>query len=183
VNLADPLESQLLRKPLNPDRAIGALHGTGHGGGVSWSEPSDPDFRVVLDWASGKKLDRGEKLHFEEFRTKVVPIFTELGPTGDACWECHNTHNTLFMPEPENGETYSAQESRFLLDYVMRVVDLRSPESSLVLNEPLHELDNPFREKDPNRPTHGGGIRWLEGKRSWQYRTMLEWIERVAGKR
>ena len=183
VNLAEPLQSALLRKPLNPDRAIGALHGIGHGGGVSWSEPSDPDFRVVLDWASGKKLDRGEKLHFEEFRTKVVPIFTELGPTGDACWECHNTHNTLFMPEPENGETYSAQESRFLLDYVMRVVDLRSPESSLVLNEPLHELDNPFREKDPNRPTHGGGIRWLEGKRSSQYRTMLEWIERVAGKR
>ncbi len=183
VNVADPTKSALLLKPLNPDRAIGALHGTGHGGGVSWSEPSDPDFRAVLDWASGKKTDRAEKLHFEEFRTKVVPIFTELGPTGDACWECHNTHNTLFMPEPENGETYNPQEARFLLDYVMRVVDLKSPESSLVLNEPLHELDNPFREKDPNRPTHGGGIRWLEGKRSWQYRTMLEWIERVAGKR
>ena len=183
VNVADPTKSPLLLKPLNPDRAIGALHGTGHGGGVSWSEPSDPDFRAVLDWASGKKLDRAEKLHFEEFRTKVVPIFTELGPTGDACWECHNTHNTLFMPEPENGETYNAQESRFLLDYVMRVVDLKSPESSLVLNEPLHELDNPFREKDPNRPTHGGGIRWLEGKRSWQYRTLLEWVERVTGKR
>lgn len=183
VNVADPLKSALLLKPLNPDRAIGALHGTGHGGGVSWSEPSDPDFKAVLDWASGKKTDRAEKLRFDEFRTKVLPIFTELGPTGDACWECHNTHNTLFMPEPENGETYNAQEARFLLDYVMRVVDLKSPESSLVLNEPLHELDNPFREKDPSRPTHGGGIRWLEGKRSWQYRTLLEWIERVAGKR
>ncbi len=183
VDPAEASKSPLLLKPLNPDRAIGALHGTGHGGGVSWSEPTDPDFRSVFDWASGKKLDRGEKLFFEEFRAKIVPIFTEIGPTGDACWECHNTHNTLFMPEPENGETFNAQESRFLLDYVMRVVDLKSPESSLVLNEPLYELDSPFREKDPNRPTHGGGIRWLEGKRSWQYRAMLEWIERVAGKR
>lgn len=179
----DPIASPLLRKPLNPDRAIGAVHGTGHGGGVSWSEPSDPDFRTVLDWASGKKLDRGEQFHFDEFVQKVLPIFTEVGPTGDACWECHNTHNTLFMPEPEDGERYTTQEARQLLDYVMRTVDLRSPQDSFVLNKPMYELDNPFREKDPNRPTHGGGIRWLEGKRSWQYRTMLEWIERVAGRR
>jgi hypothetical protein len=183
IDLNDPLSSPLLMKPLNPDRAIGAVHGTGHGGGVSWSEPTDPDFRTVLDWASGKKLDRGEQFHFDEFLTKVVPIFTEVGPTGDACWECHNTHNTLFMPEPENGENYTAQEARFLLDFVMRTVDLRSPQDSFVLNKPMYELDNPFREKDPNRPTHGGGIRWLEGKRSWQYRTLLTWIERVAGRR
>ncbi|MGE3172198.1 MAG: hypothetical protein AB7O97_06180 [Planctomycetota bacterium] len=183
VNATAPRTSPLLLKPLNPDRAIGALHGTSHGGGVSWGEPSDPDFKALLDWASGQKLDRAEQFHFDEFYRKVVPIFTDLGPTGDACWECHNTHNTLFMPEPANFETYTPQEARFLLDFVMRTVDLRTPEDSLVLQKPLHELDNPFREKDPNRPTHGGGIRWSEGKRSWQYRELLHWIERVAGKR
>lgn len=183
VDMREPDTSLLLRKPLNPDPAIGALHGVSHGGGVTWSGPTDSDFQTVRDWAHGNKLDRAAQFHFEEFRDKVLPVILHKGPTGDACWECHNTHNTLFMPEPSDGDRYTAQEARQLLDFVLRTVDMNNPEESMILLKPMFELDNPFKEKDPNRPTHGGGIRWPEGKRSWQYRAVHDWVEKVTSKR
>ncbi len=182
ANAADPDASLLLRKPLNPDPAIGALHGTSHGGGVAWSGPTDPDFAVLRRFLNGAKMDNVGLLDFPTFRERIVPLFLAKGPDGDTCWECHSTHNILYLPEPSGDDGYTVEEARIAFESVLRVVDLDHPDRSLLLQKPLAESREFLRGAPAGTLTHQGGVRWPEGAQSKEWRDLAEWIRRGTGR-
>ncbi len=91
------------------------------------------------------------------FRGYVEPVLTTRGKDGYACVHCHATH-TLF-----NGTLESAK----------RVINLESPEDSLILRKPISDAESEGT-LDPTKIPHGGGHRWDKG--SAEYNTILNWI-------
>ena len=146
---------------------------------------NDPNQRLqviaarVLD---GKKLrealadvEPGSVLDFDFFVSKVEPILASPGADGKACVMCHATH-VIFKLRPPNTEgQFSPQDSEANYKYAMRVVDIRSPEHSLMLIKPTRPTDA-AGHVDDYLATHNGGQRWHGNESSWQYRTILEWI-------
>lgn len=59
VNLQEPTKSLLLLKPLSSSASEGVVNAAtvAHGGGQRWSGPDDPDYRTVLAWLNGARLE------------------------------------------------------------------------------------------------------------------------------
>jgi HEAT repeat protein len=57
VNLRNPEESLLLRKPTSSSASEGLVDAksVAHGGGMRWSGPEDPEYQVILSWIKGAK--------------------------------------------------------------------------------------------------------------------------------
>lgn len=104
-----------------------------------------------------KASSAGAKPDDDYFRGYVEPILTTRGKDGYACVHCHATH-TLF-----NGTLESAK----------RIVNLESPEESLILRKPISDAESEGT-LDATRIPHGGGHRFDKG--SAEYNTILNWI-------
>jgi len=105
--------------------------------------------------ASGRSYKRPDETFF---RAYVEPILTKRGPDGYACIHCHATH-TLF------NATYAT---------ALNVIDLKDPESSLILRKPTSSSESEGVLGSKTLP-HGGGMRWE--KDSPEYQTILRWIQ------
>lgn len=108
--------------------------------------------------ASAPQLSAAKRLDEAYFRAYVQPILQRKGKDGYACINCHASH-TLF------NATWST---------VKNVVDLKSPENSLLLRKPISSAESEGVAGSSTLP-HGGGIRWAKG--SPEYETILKWIE------
>ena len=111
-----------------------------------------------------------------------MPILERKGPDGNACVNCHATHTILRLHTPDAQGRLSDEQLRENYGSALKVVDLSSPESSLILRKPTSSPDQEG-VVGSKKLSHGGGLRWT-GPDDPAYRTMLEWINgaRVASK-
>lgn len=169
-----PAGSKLLLKPLNPTTREGALRGMHHDGGVFWQSQYDPDFEIVEDWLKGAKLEDApqKQLDFAYFEKHVEPIFSTRGPDGFACVNCHFSHAILHLESPETADgKFSIEEVINNYQSALRVADESAPSDSYIVRKPTSP-----REGIPGGLSHAGGVRWPEGKQSWQYRALITWM-------
>ncbi len=173
VNLSNPLESPLLRKPLNP-RILDGPAGLPHSGGNVWFDANDPDYQIVRGWVLGEKLSTpvNQLLDFDYFVAMVQPIFLKTGPDGNSCTTCHSTHAILHLEPPlKEGRIVPGQLVRNY-ESALKVVDLAYPDQSLLLRKPISPREG------AEGLSHAGGIRWPARRDSEEYRILLAWIQR-----
>jgi hypothetical protein len=134
-------------------------------------------FNASLEARGGRQgFDAKQLLDYEFFKVYVQPILTKKGPDGFACVNCHATHTIFKLIEPdEYGVLTEEQIRRNYASAVGNVVNISDPENSLILNKPISREDA-AGIGNSQRFSHGGDVRWPEGKRSVEYRTILRWI-------
>ena len=132
---------------------------------------------IAVDGSDARRL-----LDYEFFVSRVMPILERKGPDGNACVNCHATHTILRLHTPDAQGRLSDEQLRENYGSALKVVDLSSPESSLILRKPTSSPDQEG-VVGSKKLSHGGGLRWT-GPDDPAYRTMLEWINgaRVASK-
>ena len=89
---------------------------------------------------------------------------------------CHANHTVFPLKEPDEFGAITHADSRANYRSAIGVVNIADPENSLLVNKPTRRLDD-VGVGDSQKLTHGGGLRWPEGKESAEYRTILRWIQ------
>ncbi len=123
---------------------------------------------------AGKNVS--DLLDFQFFAKKVQPILQTRGEDRNACVMCHANHSILRLNEPDADGRLTAAQLRENYRNATKVVDLSQPEDSLILRKPTSPFDG-IGVPGAYLRTHGGDIRWPDGKNSEQYRTILQWIQ------
>jgi hypothetical protein len=147
---------------------------------------NDPNPRLQLIAANvlgGKKLAEalsdvkpGSVLDYDFFVKRVEPILAQAGPDGKACVICHASHAIFKLTGPDEQGKFLPSMSEQNYKYAMRVVDISDPRHSLILVKPTHPAESGGNITD-YYASHNGGQRWKGNENSWQYKTILEWIE------
>ncbi len=147
---------------------------------------NDPNPRLQLIAANvlgGKKLadaladvKPGAVLNYDYFVKRVEPILSQVGPDGKACVICHASHAIFKLTGPDEQGKFLPSMSEQNYKYAMRVVDISDPRHSLILVKPTHAAETGGNITD-YYASHNGGQRWKGNDNSWQYKTILEWIE------
>lgn len=147
---------------------------------------NDPNPRLQLIAANvlgGKTLadaltdvKPGAVLDYDFFVQRVEPILAQTGPDGKACVICHASHAIFKLTGPDEQGKFLPSMSRQNYRYAMRVVDISDPRHSLILVKPTHPAETGANITD-YYASHNGGQRWKGNENSWQYETILEWIE------
>lgn len=115
-------------------------------------------------------------LDYDYFVKKVEPILAAVGPDGKACVICHASHAIFKLTGPDEQGKFLPSMSEANYKYAMRVVDISDPRHSLILVKPTHKPETGGNVTD-YYASHNGGQRWKGNTDSWQYKTILEWIE------
>lgn len=115
-------------------------------------------------------------LNYDYFVKKVEPILAQVGPDGKACVICHASHAIFKLTGPDEQGKFLPSMSAQNYKYAMRVVDISDPRHSLILVKPTHKPETGGNVTD-YYASHNGGQRWKGNEDSWQYKTILEWIE------
>lgn len=115
-------------------------------------------------------------LNYDYFVKKVEPILAQVGPDGKACVICHASHAIFKLTGPDEQGKFLPSMSAANYKYAMRVVDISDPRHSLILVKPTHKPETGGNVTD-YYASHNGGQRWKGNEDSWQYKTILEWIE------
>jgi hypothetical protein len=125
---------------------------------------------------------RSRPLDFDYFVQRVMPILERKGTDGNACINCHATHTIFRLQPPDAAGKYSDALLRENYGSALRVVDLSSPENSLMLRKPTSNSEQEG-VVGARKLSHGGGQRWA-GAEDPAYRTIVEWINgaRIAAK-
>lgn len=113
-------------------------------------------------------------LDYDFFVARVMPLLAAKGRDGNACVTCHDTHAILRLSRPDAAGKYTETQLRENFSSAMRVVDLVTPENSLLLRKPISDASQEG-VVGARRTPHGGGPRW-NGVDDPAYRTVLEWI-------
>jgi hypothetical protein len=147
---------------------------------------SDPNPRLQMIAANvlgGKTLADALKdvkpnsvLSYDFFVKRVEPILAQVGPDGKACVVCHASHAIFKLQPPDEQGKFLPGISEQNYKYAMRVVDISDPRHSLILVKPTHPAESGGNITD-YYASHNGGQRWKGNENSWQYKTILEWIE------
>ncbi|MGH9396064.1 MAG: HEAT repeat domain-containing protein, partial [Terriglobia bacterium] len=147
---------------------------------------NDPNPRLQLIAANvlgGKKLadalgdvKAGSVLNYDYFVKRVEPILAQAGPDCKACVICHASHAIFKLTGPDEQGKFLPSMSEQNYKYAMRVVDISDPRHSLILVKPTHKPETGGNIND-YYASHNGGQRWKGNEDSWQYKTILEWIE------
>jgi hypothetical protein len=120
------------------------------------------------------RAEADKLLDYGFFVQRVMPLLARQGADGNACVNCHATH-TIFRLTPMDGSGHFTEEQlRENYRSALKVVDLASPENSLILRKPTStsEQEGVVGAK---KIAHGGGQRW-SGTSDPAYQTVLEWI-------
>ncbi|MGH9400684.1 MAG: HEAT repeat domain-containing protein [Terriglobia bacterium] len=115
-------------------------------------------------------------LNYDYFVKRVEPILAQVGPDGKACVICHASHAIFKLTGPDEQGKFLPSMSEQNYKYAMRVVDISDPRHSLILVKPTHKPETGGNVTD-YYASHNGGQRWKSNEDSWQYKTILEWIE------
>lgn len=116
--------------------------------------PPKPKVASSTAVANTRTLDKPDESYFRGY---VQPILEKRGKDGYACVQCHASH-AIF----DGSWTTS-----------LKVVNLDSPEDSLILKKPISSAESEGVAGSTTLP-HGGGIRFE--KDSPEYNTILNWI-------
>jgi hypothetical protein len=130
--------------------------------------------RLARAGTAGVRAD--DILDYFFFKEKVEPILFAKGPDGQACVQCHANHTILQLNDADEFGVITLTRSRANYAAAARMVDVKEPEASLLVNKPLAPLDDEGIG-DSQSFTHGGGVRWSGQKQSTEYRTILQWIQ------
>ena len=106
---------------------------------------------------------------FNFYRTKIEPIFTTKRPSHARCVTCHVGRTALNLQPLAKGAAWTEAESRKNFQTVVKLVDQKNPEASLLLMHPLAEAGG-------GHDFHSGG-RQFATKQDPLWQTMLAWIK------
>jgi hypothetical protein len=126
------------------------------------------DSGVALDLRAEEVLD------YNYFVERVMPLLARKGADGNACINCHATHAIFKLIEPDKTGRFTAEQLRENYRSALKVVDLGSPENSLILRKPTSD-SSVEGIAGAKSTAHGGGVRW-QGANDPAYQTVLEWI-------
>jgi hypothetical protein len=126
------------------------------------------DGGVALDLRAEEVLD------YNFFVERVMPLLTRRGADGNACVNCHATHAIFRLVEPDKTGRFTDGQLRENYRSALKVVDLGSPENSLILRKPTSD-SSVEGIAGAKSTAHGGGVRW-QGANDPAYQTVLEWI-------
>jgi len=104
---------------------------------------------------------------FDSFKTRVQPVLEAIGPDKKNCSNCHENHSVLrLLPIDPSSAVEQQLQARYRA--ALRVVDLETPERSLILLKPTSpKAEAPL--------THGGDVRFEQDSPSYQ--AILAWIK------
>jgi HEAT repeat protein len=125
---------------------------------------------------SGAELNsRADRLlDYGFFVERVVPLLTRKGADGNACVNCHATHTIFRLTPPDVSGRFTEQQLRDSFQSALKVVDLASPENSLLIRKPTGDASQEGLIGAKKTP-HGGGQRW-NGMTDPAVLTVLEWL-------
>jgi hypothetical protein len=126
------------------------------------------DSGVALDLRAEEVLD------YNFFVERVMPLLTRKGADGNACVNCHATHAIFKLIEPDKTGRFTDGQLRENYRSALKVIDLGSPENSLILRKPTSD-SSVEGIAGAKSTAHGGGVRW-QGANDPAYQTVLEWI-------
>jgi hypothetical protein len=126
--------------------------------------------------AGRQGYDLQQLLDYEFFKYNVEPILARKASDGLACVNCHANHTVFKLREPDEFGAITHADSRANYNAAIGVVNIADPQNSLLVNKPTRRLDD-VGVGDSQKLTHGGGLRWPQGRESAEYRTILRWIQ------
>jgi len=113
---------------------------------------------------------RRSPLNFEEYRTRVEPIFLKRRDGGVRCYDCHSTLTTrlrlqAFLP---GDSSWTEAQSRQNFEIVSQLVAPGDPLSSRLL---LH----PLAQESGGDPEHAGGKLW-KSQQDPEWQILAAWV-------
>jgi HEAT repeat protein len=126
------------------------------------------DGGVALDLRAEELLD------YNFFARRVLPLLTARGADGNACVNCHTTHTIFKLIEPDKEGRFTEEQLRENYRSALKVVDMASPENSLIIRKPTGDASQEGLVGSKKTP-HGGGMRW-NGLSDPATQAVLEWI-------
>lgn len=143
--------------------AMGLIATTGHSS-TKLPETANPE------QSSGGGVEKPSSLDFQEYRTRVEPIFLKERPGHARCYGCHSEGNRMFHLEKLAAGTteWTAEQSRRNFQMVSRLVAPGDPYSSLLL---LH----PLAPEAGGDAFHSGG-RQFKSQNDPDWLTLEEWV-------
>jgi len=155
---------------------ISALHTGVKGPTASWSLlgsiPVQESKSNSVRSATGAQ--RQFPLDYEEYRTRVEPIFLKKREGGVRCYDCHSTLTTRFRLQPllPGDSSWTEEQSRQNFEFVSQLVAPGDPQRSRLL---LH----PLAQEAGGDSTHTGGKFWKsQADPEWQ--TLAAWVRRSS---
>jgi len=109
-------------------------------------------------------------LNYQDYRTRVEPIFLKPREGGVRCYDCHSTLTTRLRLQPflPGDSSWTEEQSRQNFAFVSKLVTPNDPLSSRLL---LH----PLAPEAGGDPTHTGGKFWKsQADPEWQ--TLAAWV-------
>ncbi len=125
--------------------------------------------------ASGGVARADDLLDYQFFKYNVEPVLIAKGADGMACATCHANHTIFKLNEADEYGVLTQQKSTANYQAALRVVNVKDPENSLLLNKPVSPTDDQG-VGDSREFSHGGGIRWADRQQSREYNNILRWI-------
>ncbi len=143
-------------------------------------DPENEVRRAAMSFESAQALRAGGRpgdvLDYFYFKENVEPILLTKASDSHACANCHANHTLLKLQEPDEYGVITLAKSTINFREVSKMVNVKDPESSLLLNKPISPLDD-AGIGDSQAFSHGGGLRWAQRKDSREYKTVLRWIQ------
>jgi YVTN family beta-propeller protein len=123
--------------------------------------------------SSGGGVEKPSSLDFQEYRTRVEPIFLKQRPGHARCYGCHSEGNRMFHLEKLSAGAieWSEEQSRQNFQMVSRLVAPGDPYSSLLS---LH----PLAPEAGGDAFHSGG-RQFKSQNDPDWLTLEEWVRGV----
>jgi YVTN family beta-propeller protein len=155
---------------------IFALH-AGAQGSAAWYSLRDPGLAQESPSNSEPSTAGAQTqspLNFEEYRTRVEPVFLKKREGGVRCYDCHSTLTTRLRLEPflPGDSSWTEEQSRQNFAFVSQLVAPGDPLKSRLL---LH----PLAQEAGGDPAHAGGKFWKsQADPEWQM--LAAWIRRSS---
>jgi YVTN family beta-propeller protein len=150
---------------------ISALHAGG--------QRSLADSVVVDEWQSNREHSAASPqtkspLDFQEYRTRIEPVFLKKREGGARCYDCHSTLTTRLRLQPflPGDSSWTEEQSRQNFEFVSQLV---------IPNDPLRSrlLLHPLAQEAGGDPAHAGGKFWKsQADPEWQM--LAAWVRRTS---
>jgi YVTN family beta-propeller protein len=126
--------------------------------------------KANTDYAAAGAAQAQSALDFDEYRSRIEPIFLKKREGGMRCYDCHSVMVTRLRLEPlsPGSSSWAEEQSRKNFEAVSQLVTPSDPSKSRLL---LH----PLAQEAGGDPTHTGGKFWSsQNDPEWQM--LADWI-------
>jgi hypothetical protein len=120
--------------------------------------------------AQPKSLQATPTLDFDFFRARVEPIFLQKRTGHTRCYVCHVESNNHFRLEKllPRAHSWNEEQSRRNFEMVLKLVNIRDPDNSRLLQQPL-------APEGGGNVFHSGGRQFMS-KNDPGWKTIARWI-------